>query len=179
MTELGHVDFYPGSTYYQDWGWNQPGCWQVEDVGSCSHSRSHDLFISSITRPCHALQTCSDTEDIPGTCVNITHSAPVMGWWSAAPALVSGQEMSVFTVNTTSAAPFCGSDKYTRSKLRRKKKKKILWNLIYVFPSLYYSNLWNRIVTSSSCARTNVVRLVMWLHISFDLLNKNVVWLLV
>ena len=65
MTELGHVDFYPGSTYYQDWGWNQPGCWQVEDVGSCSHSRSHDLFISSITRPCHALQTCSDTEDIP------------------------------------------------------------------------------------------------------------------
>ena len=40
MTQLGHVDFFPGSSELEDWGWNQPGCWQFEDVGSCSHSRS-------------------------------------------------------------------------------------------------------------------------------------------
>ena len=34
MTQLGHVDFFPGSSLLSDWGWNQPGCWQFEDVGS-------------------------------------------------------------------------------------------------------------------------------------------------
>ena len=34
MTQLGHVDFFPGSSLLEDWGWNQPGCWQFEDVGS-------------------------------------------------------------------------------------------------------------------------------------------------
>ena len=117
MTQIGHVDFYPGSTYYQDWGWNQPGCWQFEDVGSCSHSRAHDLFISSVSRPCHALQYCSDTSDIPGTCRNITTSdIPVMGWWSDSKGMFH-QSLSVFTVNTTSTAPFCGSmNKHKRNK---------------------------------------------------------------
>jgi hypothetical protein len=28
MTQMGHVDFFPGAD--QDYGWDQPGCWQVE-----------------------------------------------------------------------------------------------------------------------------------------------------
>ena len=120
MTELGHVDFFPGSTSLEEFGWNQPGCWQFEDVGSCSHSRSHDLFISSVSRPCHVLQTCSDTSEIPHTCTNITSSSvPVMGWWTG-----SGVKDDVFTVNTTSSAPFC--DEYIPPSSFRNKKKKII-----------------------------------------------------
>ena len=120
MTQLGHVDFFPGSSLLSDWGWNQPGCWQFEDVGSCSHSRAHDLFISSVSRPCHVLQTCANSTEIPDTCSNITQAtAPVMGWWAGPGA---GQ---VFTVNTTAAAPFCAEMRPpTRRKLLAPTKKK-------------------------------------------------------
>ena len=120
MTALGHVDFFPGSSLLSDWGWNQPGCWQFEDVGSCSHSRAHDLFISSVSRPCHVLQTCANSTEIPDTCSNITQAtAPVMGWWAGPGA---GQ---VFTVNTTAAAPFCAEMRPpTRRKLLAPTKKK-------------------------------------------------------
>ena len=106
MTALGHVDFFPGSSLLSDWGWNQPGCWQFEDVGSCSHSRAHDLFISSLTSPCPALQSCSNSTTIPATCSDISSSSrPEMGWWSAFSSLT---EENVFTVNTTASPPFCG-----------------------------------------------------------------------
>ena len=104
MTKLGHLDFFPGAG--QDFGWEQPGCWQFQDVGSCSHSRAHDLFISSLTTPCPALQSCSNSTSIPATCSNISSSArPRMGWWSEFTSLT---EETVFTVNTTASPPFCG-----------------------------------------------------------------------
>ena len=103
MTRLGHLDFFPGAGSY--FGWDQPGCWRVQDVGSCSHSRAHDLFISSLLSPCHARQACSNSTVIPDTCANITSSSPpLMGWWSEF-SLVAGDE--VFTVSTTSSQPFC------------------------------------------------------------------------
>jgi len=101
MIELGHVDFFPGSK--DEFGWNQPGCWQFEDIGSCSHSRSHDLFISSLAVPCTALQTCTNSTVIPATCSNITTSSPTMGYW------VDRENFSgtAFTVLTNSTYPFC------------------------------------------------------------------------
>ena len=103
MTKLGHLDFFPGAGEY--FGWDQPGCWRVQDVGSCSHSRAHDLFISSLTSPCPALQSCSNSTTIPATCSDISSSsAPEMGWWSEFSSLT---EETVFTVNTTASPPFC------------------------------------------------------------------------
>ena len=105
MTKLGHLDFFPGAGDY--FGWEQPGCWQVQDVGSCSHSRAHDLFISSLTSPCEALQSCSNSTSIPATCSDIrSGSRPEMGWWSEFSTLT---EETVFTVNTTASPPFCGA----------------------------------------------------------------------
>merc|ERR1711951_150562 len=105
MLELGHVDFYPGSN--EEFGWNQPGCWQFEDIGSCSHSRSHDLFISSLTVPCPAFQSCGNTTLIPNDCSNITSSYfPTMGYW------VDREKFSgkAFTVVTNATEPFCNGD---------------------------------------------------------------------
>ena len=45
---------------------------QVADIGSCSHSRSHDLFISSLEAPCPALQVFTYLPTIP-TCLSTYH----------------------------------------------------------------------------------------------------------
>jgi len=102
MLELGHVDFYPGSD--GEFGWNQPGCWQVGDIGSCSHSRSHDYYLSSLTVPCPALQSCSNTTVIPSDCSNITYiNKPNMGYWVDKESFPG----DAFTVLTNASAPFC------------------------------------------------------------------------
>ena len=112
MTLLGHIDFFPGAGSY--FGWDQPGCWRVQDVGSCSHSRAHDLFISSLLSPCHVNKVCSNSSLIPDTCTNISSSAPpVMGWWSQYNLLTRD---SVFTVNTTASQPFCDTGEGTEKR---------------------------------------------------------------
>ncbi|XP_023339735.1 lipase member H-A [Eurytemora carolleeae] len=106
MLELGHVDFYPGSDL--EFGWNQPGCWQVADIGSCSHSRSHDLFISSLEAPCPALQVCVNTTLIPNSCNNLTAVLPTMGYY------VDREKFDgrAFTVLTDAKLPFCVTEEY-------------------------------------------------------------------
>ena len=48
LESLGTVDFYPGynNEYY---GCYQPGCYDVVDVVSCSHSRSHQVNIGPLS----------------------------------------------------------------------------------------------------------------------------------
>lgn len=80
MMKLGHIDFYPGND--GEYGWNQPGCWEVMDIGACSHSRAHDLYLSSMTHSCQASMRCKNTANIPDSCHNITTgTAPLMGYW--------------------------------------------------------------------------------------------------
>ena len=77
---------------------------QVEDISSCSHSRSHELYLFSVSDPCIAIQTCTDSTVIPATCTNITTNAPVMGYW--VDKTIRGK---VYTVQTGAVAPFCNT----------------------------------------------------------------------
>eukprot|EP00092_Neocalanus_flemingeri_P014018 GFUD01015123.1.p1 GENE.GFUD01015123.1~~GFUD01015123.1.p1 ORF type:complete len:473 (-),score=104.59 GFUD01015123.1:73-1491(-) len=109
MTQMGHVDFFPGAGL--DFGWNQPGCWRVEDISSCSHSRSHQLYLFSVSNPCTAFQTCNISSVIPVTCTNITTTAPVMGYW-----VDPGTRGKVYTVLTGSEEPFCNKSSIVDAK---------------------------------------------------------------
>jgi len=54
---IGHVDFYPNG------GFSQPGCKTIQ-FGTCSHSRSIDLFAESISPSSRLVgQKCSSWED--------------------------------------------------------------------------------------------------------------------
>ena len=69
MMALGTVDFYPGEAPY--YGCYQPGCYDhLIDVESCSHSRSHLLYSTSITQGiCLAAAKCKgDPHHIPHNC---------------------------------------------------------------------------------------------------------------
>ena len=48
MEQLGTIDFYPGAPGY--YGHDQPGCYDIFNVVSCSHSRSIEIFQSSIVK---------------------------------------------------------------------------------------------------------------------------------
>ena len=50
LTQIGTVDFYPG-TGKGAYGCYQPGCYDVFDIVACSHSRSHDYYLASIQGP--------------------------------------------------------------------------------------------------------------------------------
>ena len=50
LTQIGTVDFYPG-TGKGAYGCYQPGCYDVFDIVACSHSRSHDYYLASIKGP--------------------------------------------------------------------------------------------------------------------------------
>ena len=49
LTRIGTADFYPG-TGYGAYGCFQPGCFEIGDVGACSHSKSHEYYMASITK---------------------------------------------------------------------------------------------------------------------------------
>ena len=69
MMALGTVDFYPGEAPY--YGCYQPGCYDhLIDVESCSHSRSHLLYSTSISQGiCLAAAKCEgDPHKIPHNC---------------------------------------------------------------------------------------------------------------
>jgi len=127
MTAIGHVDFYPGAG--NDFGWNQPGCWQFEDIGSCSHSRSHDLYLSSLSNPCNALKTCHNSTIIPESCTTIMSNIPVMGYW-----VNETLSNKMFTVDTVANQPFCSAPtlneekkiSFTNLKMLKHRKKDAL-----------------------------------------------------
>ena len=129
MMALGTVDFYPGvSPYY---GCFQPGCYDhLIDVVSCSHSRAHKLYSSSlIGADCLAWAKCSgDPHHIPHNCqplhqnelsneiyatVNdrlydksVTKGANMrssigMGYW------IDTNLSGLFLVNVTGTLPYC------------------------------------------------------------------------
>ena len=124
MMALGTVDFYPGQTPY--YGCYQPGCYDhLIDVESCSHSRSHLLYSTSITQSiCLASAKCNgDPHHIPHNCTpltnNTTHendinatkfnetdttfkNSPVaMGYW------IDLSLTGLYTVNVTGSEPYC------------------------------------------------------------------------
>jgi len=103
MTRLGHIDFYPGN--HGEFGWNQPGCWQVQDIDSCSHSRAHDLYLSSLNLSCPSFQACSNTTVIPVGCNNITTSNPAMGYFVDRVKLTDLHR--AYTVLTIAKEPYC------------------------------------------------------------------------
>jgi len=118
MTRMGHVDFFPGSG--TEFGWNQPGCWQVQDIGSCSHSRSHDLYVASVINPCTAEKACTNSSIIPNSCSNITQSAPVMGYW-----VDKDVSSKAYTVETKASEPFCNTADYHQINLITPKEEEI------------------------------------------------------
>ena len=74
MMALGTVDFYPGET--PNYGCYQPGCYDhLIDVVSCSHSRSHLLYSTSITQGiCLAAAKCEgDPHKIPHNCAALAN----------------------------------------------------------------------------------------------------------
>ena len=46
MEPLGTVDFYPGTG--GSYGHDQPGCFDVFNIVSCSHSRAWKMYVQSI-----------------------------------------------------------------------------------------------------------------------------------
>ena len=104
MEPLGTVDFYPGQA--GNYGHNQPGCYDVFNVISCSHSRAWQLYLSSITEAtCLASETCDgDPELIPKSCAGMPGGEIVtMGYWWDTRNPVPG----MYTVEEGPAAPFC------------------------------------------------------------------------
>ena len=129
MMSLGTVDFYPGQTPY--YGCYQPGCYDhLIDVESCSHSRSHLLYSTSITQSiCLASAKCDgDPHHIPHNCTPLTYNNttnendinatlnkntlnesettlkqwPVaMGYW------IDLSLTGLYTVNVTGSEPYC------------------------------------------------------------------------
>ena len=126
---LGTVDFYPGATPY--YGCYQPGCYDhLIDVESCSHSRSHYLYSTSIIEGiCLASAECNgDPHHIPHNCLPISHNihendinatlnngafnatgevevydrkSIAMGYW------IDLNLTGLYTVNVTGTSPYC------------------------------------------------------------------------
>ena len=106
IMQLGTVDFYPGTGGY--YGCYQPGCVNVIDVVSCSHSRAHYYYTASLVEAaCLASRVChGDPHHIPKNCANLneTHHADIsMGYW--ANPTVTG----MFTVEVIGKEPYCAS----------------------------------------------------------------------
>ena len=127
MMALGTVDFYPGEAPY--YGCYQPGCYDhLIDVESCSHSRSHLLYSTSITQSiCLASSKCKgDPHHIPHNCEPLNHvthendinanlnetvfnerdttsskSIIAMGYW------IDLSLTGIYTVNVTGCSPYC------------------------------------------------------------------------
>ena len=127
MMALGTVDFYPGQNPY--YGCYQPGCYDhLIDVESCSHSRSHLLYSTSIIEGiCLAVAQCKgDPHKIPHNCEPLAHiehendinstlvetglnasdattrkSSIAMGYW------IDLSLTGLYTVNVTGSSPYC------------------------------------------------------------------------
>ena len=102
MMKLGTVDFYPGQS--PDYGHNQPGCnGYYSNLGSCSHSRSHELYAASIKNDnCKATGTClADPQNIPSNCKDSPKPILKMGYWTD-PSVVG-----TYIVDTTGSEPYC------------------------------------------------------------------------
>ena len=95
LQEISDTDFYPNS------GYHQPGC---RNKSSCSHDRSHELYIDSIgNRQCFAYP-CKNEEDFSaGRCNSCgTSGCQLMGW----PAY-ENQNNGSFYLETTSESFWC------------------------------------------------------------------------
>ncbi|KAL8577661.1 hypothetical protein ACOMHN_060772 [Nucella lapillus] len=111
-----HVDFYPNG------GAQQPDCpkstasvldifsWRLmdaENAVSCSHSRSHDLYVDSIRRCSFPSKPCESYDGyLAGhcTCATPAHGCVSMGYHAAdARPLGHGK----YYLNTTGTEPFC------------------------------------------------------------------------
>ena len=129
MMALGTVDFYPGKAPF--YGCYQPGCYDhLIDIESCSHSRSHLLYSTSITQGiCLASAECKgDPHRIPHNCTPLNKSShendinatlndtefnlsvtnsrnyPVaMGYW------IDLSLTGLYTVNVTGSEPYCAT----------------------------------------------------------------------
>jgi len=110
LTRIGTADFYPG-TGYGAYGCFQPGCFEIGDVGACSHSKSHEYYMASITKAiCFASRTCNDGSDphqFPRQCeVPLKRYGPetiVMGYFWAK----SNTKPGEYTVEVVQEDPFC------------------------------------------------------------------------
>ncbi len=86
MEPLGHVDFYPGQS--PNYGHDQPGCLEVINIISCSHSRAREIYGASFKDAiCLASGKCEgDPKNIPNSCSDAVDStgtleAVSMGYW--------------------------------------------------------------------------------------------------
>ena len=109
LENLGTVDFYPGAPGY--YGHDQPRCYDVFNVVSCSHSRAWEIYLSSITSAtCLAGKEChGDPHMIPKNCADIVDHAKIvtMGyWWDE-------RTPGLYTVDVTGTAPYCKPPKNT------------------------------------------------------------------
>ena len=106
MMRVGTVDFYPGSGSY--YGCYQPGCGDIIDVVSCSHSRAHYFYGSSLTQAvCLASKVChGEPHKIPKNCEALSNATLArdhinMGYW-AVPTITG-----MYTVEVTANEPYC------------------------------------------------------------------------
>lgn len=110
LEALGTIDFYPG--HNGEYGEYQPGCYDVFDVVSCSHSRAHMLYRASIDQAdCLASRVCmGDPHKIPKNCHTLRNDTThhnqdlvTMGyWWNT-----SNPQPGCYTVEVGSASPYC------------------------------------------------------------------------
>ena len=103
MMRLGTVDFYPGTGDY--YGCYQPGCLNVIDLISCSHSRAHYLYTASLVgAACLASRRCTgDPHHIPKNCesLNETKDDISMGYWA------NPKVTGLYTVEVIKTDPYC------------------------------------------------------------------------
>ncbi|TRY70305.1 hypothetical protein TCAL_02452 [Tigriopus californicus] len=103
MEPLGTVDFYPGQK--GSYGHNQPGCYDIFNVISCSHSRAWQLYEASIEEvTCSATEKCQgNPKKIPQNCSPLKKGTVTMGYhWDT-----KHPKPGMFIVEETGSAPFC------------------------------------------------------------------------
>lgn len=104
MEPMGKVDFYPGKNGY--YGYDQPGCLDIINIVSCSHSRARELYGASIKDAvCLASGHCQgDPHKIPKNCANMTgQNVVAMGyWWDW-----HGADPGLFIVEESMWYPYC------------------------------------------------------------------------
>ncbi|KAK2148682.1 hypothetical protein LSH36_487g02041 [Paralvinella palmiformis] len=90
---LGHQNYFPND------GHDQPGC----TLDSCSHSIAHDYFVESVGNDCFvARESCSATNDLPGSCSPCGHDCGQMGYGAS-----RNTADGIYRLETVADAPYC------------------------------------------------------------------------